>query len=439
MQLRAPLAVAAQPGRATPQARAEGRTVGRIYMYENAAVLAAFLLIYSAIAGRVGRSWLSGPIVFTAAGLILGPEGLGVLHLKVDAEGLRLLAEATLAMVLFTDAANADFVVVKRHVAIPARLLLVGLPLTIALGFLIAAIAFPQLDPLEVALLAAMLAPTDAALGKPVVTNRNVPTPVRETLNVESGLNDGICVPVVVILLGLAVGTQNEGYSLTHMARVVAEEIGIGLAVGLALTGSAALLLRAAVKLDWVSDAWVEVPVVAAAVACFAAAQAIGGSGFIACFAGGMLVSALAPRRKHDLLRGAEAVGETLALLTWVAFGAVAVGQMLSRVSFPVLLYAVLSLTVIRMLPVFLCLTGAGMNAASKLFIGWFGPRGLASIVFVIIAIDEHLPGNDTLGVVVVATVLLSVVAHGVTANPLVTALRTRLAGAVEGTQHYSR
>jgi sodium/hydrogen antiporter len=407
-------------------------------MYRDTAVLATFLLIYSAIAGRVGRSWLSGPIVFTATGLFLGSEGLGVLHFKFDSEGVRLLAEATLAMVLFTDAANADLVVVKRNLGIPERLLLVGLPLAIVLGFLIAAVVFPQLDPLEMALLAAMLAPTDAALGKPVVTNPAVPASLRESLNVESGLNDGICVPVVVILLELAVGTQTEGYSLTHMARVVAEEIGIGLAVGLALTGSAALLLRASVKHDWISDEWLEVPVIATAVACFAAAQAIGGSGFIACFAGGLLVSSLAPRRKHELLRGAEAIGDTLGLLTWVAFGAVMVGQMLSSITVSVLLYAVLSLTVIRMLPVFLCLAGTGMNATRKLFIGWFGPRGLASIVFGIIVFDDHLPGDETLGAVVVVTVLLSVIAHGVTANPLVTVLRTRLADAVEGKHRYS-
>jgi len=402
-------------------------------MYQNAAVLALFLLLYSAVSGRIGRSWLSGPIVFTAGGVILGPQGLDMLRLNVGAEGLRLLAEAALAMVLFTDAANADFAVVKRNLRIPGRLLLIGLPLTIVLGFLIAKIVFPGLHSLEMALLAAMLAPTDAALGKPVVTNRAVPAPVRESLNVESGLNDGICVPVVVILLWLAVGTQNEGYAPAYMARVVAEAIGIGAAVGLALTAGATLLLRAGVKLNWISEDWIEVPVVAVAAASYAGAQAIGGSGFIACFTGGLLVSWLAPRRKHDLLRGAEGIGETLSLLTWVAFGALGVGEMLGRLTLSVLLYAVLSLTVIRMLPVLLCLAGTGLTAASKLFIGWFGPRGLASIVFVIIAINEHLPGNDTLEAVVVATVLLSLVAHGVSANPLVSALRMRPGGAVEG------
>lgn len=400
-------------------------------MYQNAAILAAFLLIYSAVAGRIERTWISGPIVFTGAGLVLGPQGLGVLRLDLAAEGLRILAEATLAMVLFTDAAKADIGVLKRNLGAPERLLLIGLPLTIVLGFLVAAILFPRLDPLEMALLAAMLAPTDAALGKPVVTNPAVPAPTREALNVESGLNDGICVPVVLILLGLAVGTQVEGYTPGHMAGVVAEQIGIGLAVGLALTGSAVLLLRGAVRLGWIGEDWVEIPVVALAAACFATAQTIGGSGFIACFAGGLLVSALAVRRKHDLLRGAESAGETLGLLTWVAFGAVVAGQAIGKATVPVVLYAVLSLTVVRMLPVFLCLAGTDMDTARKLFIGWFGPRGLASIVFGVLVFDEHLPGNDTLVAVVAWTVLLSVVAHGMTANPLVTALRARPGGRV--------
>jgi NhaP-type Na+/H+ or K+/H+ antiporter len=148
-------------------------------MYQNATLLALFLLVYSAVAGRVERSWISGPIVFTSAGLLLGPVGLNILHLNVTAEGLRVLAELTLAMVLFTDAANADLGTVRYHVNLPGRLLLIGLPLTIVLGYLLAAVMFPWLDVLELALLAAILAPTDAALGKPVVTNREAPAPIR--------------------------------------------------------------------------------------------------------------------------------------------------------------------------------------------------------------------------------------------------------------------
>jgi NhaP-type Na+/H+ or K+/H+ antiporter len=389
-------------------------------MYQNAAMLAAFLLIYSAFAGRVERSWISGPIVFTGVGFILGPDGLGVLRLDIGGEGLRVLAELTLAMVLFTDAANADFSVVRRNLGLPERLLGIGLPLTIVLGFLLAAIMFPSLETLEIALLAAMLAPTDAALGKPVVTNRTVPAVMREALNLESGLNDGICVPIVVLLIGLAIGTQIEGDKMVHVARVVIEEIGIGAAIGLALTWCTARMLRFSERRGWISEHWVEIPIVALAAACFAAAQAAGGSGFIACFVGGLLLSGLRERHKEELLRGAEHTGEALALLTWVVFGGIVVARMIDRVTWPALLYAVLSLTVIRMLPVFLCLIGTRTSTADKLFIGWFGPRGLATIVFAVLVLDEKLPGNDTIILAAGWTVLLSVIAHGLTANPLV-------------------
>jgi len=251
---------------------------------------------------------------------------------------------------------------------------------------------------------------------------------MREALNLESGLNDGICVPIVVLLLGLAVGTQIEGGTMGHVARVVVEAIGIGLVVGLLLTWLTTLMLRFAEGRGWISKHWVEIPIVALAAACFAAAQAAGGSGFIACFVGGLLLSGLGARHKEELLRGAEHMGEALALLTWVVFGGIVVARMIDRVTWPALLYAVLSLTVIRTLPVFLCLIGTRTSTADKLFIGWFGPRGLATIVFAILVLDAKLPGNDTVMLAAGWTVLLSVIAHGVTANPLVKAIGTRRA-----------
>jgi sodium/hydrogen antiporter len=396
-------------------------------MNQNAAVLAVFLLLYSAIAGRVERSWISGPIVFVAAGLVLGPVGLGALHLDIAAEGLRLLAEATLAMVLFTDAANADLSVVRRNVRLSERLLLLGLPLSILLGFGVAWLIFPGLDVLELALLATILAPTDAALGKPVVTNPAVPAAARASLNVESGLNDGICVPVVVILLGLAIGTQIEGDAVSHVLRIVAEAIGIGLAVGAVLPYAAARLLSRAKAHNWVSAGWTEVPAVALAGACFAVAQALGGSGFIACFTGGLTFGLLVRQDKHTVLRGAENTGETLALLTWLLFGSLVIGQLAGRLNLPIVLYAVLSLTLIRMVPVFLCLLGTSIGTAERLFIGWFGPRGLASIVFAIMVFDARLPGNTTLMPTVALTVVLSVIAHGMSANPLARAISARV------------
>jgi len=392
-------------------------------MYGNAAILAAVVLIYSASSGRVARSWLSGPILFTAAGLVVGPLGFDILHLEITAVDLKVLAEAALAMVLFTDAAHADLGVVRRTVGLPERLLLVGLPLTIVFGFLVALPLFPTLDLFAAALLATLLAPTDAALGAPVISNEAVPVETREALNLESGLNDGICVPVVVILLDLAVGTEIEHRSLGHAIAVVIEEIGIGLITGLVLTAIAVAILRIAAQREWISAHWLHVPVVALAALCFAAAQALGGSGFIACFVGGLLFSYLHDRPK-EMLGGAASTGEVLAMLTWVVFGGPLLGRLLDRVTWSMLIYAVLSLTVIRMVPVFLSLVGTGMSVGSKLFIGWFGPRGLASIVFGVIVFDAGVPGRETIAVTVVCTVLLSIILHGATANPLITALR---------------
>jgi NhaP-type Na+/H+ or K+/H+ antiporter len=387
-------------------------------VYQDLALLALFILVYSAIAGRVERTWVSGPIVFTIFGLLIGPAGLDLLSFKADGETIRTLAELTLAMVLFTDAAGADLAVLKRTEALPARLLLIGLPLTILLGFGVGLLLFEKLSLFEVALLATMLAPTDAALGKAVVTNEAVPDPVRQGLNVESGLNDGICVPILFVFLALATGKGGEG-GPWHLAMVlVAKEIGIGLAVGLVLTTMAALLLKFAKGQQWLTHTWIQVPVVALAFGCFAIAQFLGGSGFIAAFSGGLLFGGLAKQHREELLRAAEGTGDTLALITWVIFGSAVVGQAVSHFSWLILLYAVLSLTFIRMLPVFLVLTGMGVSTEGKFFMGWFGPRGLASIVFGVIVVNAHLPNSGPIAMTVVCTIMLSILTHGITANP---------------------
>ncbi len=395
-------------------------------MYQNLAVLAVFVYVYSILAGKLERLPIGGPILWVAFGLLVGPLGLGFLALDIDAEGLLRLAEITLAVILFTDAANADLEEVGRSFRIPQRLLLIGLPLTILAGFGTGYVLFAGLGLFELAILSTMLAPTDAALGKAVVTNEAVPADVREGLNVESGLNDGICVPVLFVFLELAVGAAGEGSTTSLVVGHLAEELGIGLAVGLGLTAVGAALFRFAGTRGWVSHHWLQIPVIMLALASFAIAQSLGGSGFIAAFTGGLLFGHLARKGKHELLRAAEATGDTLSLFTWVVFGAAVVGQALGLFTWPVLVYALLSLTVVRMLPVFLSLTGLGMSADTKLFIGWFGPRGLASIVFAVIVVGAQLPGGDTLTLTVVATVLFSVIAHGLTAGPLAAALGAR-------------
>ncbi len=387
-------------------------------MYQDLVILAVFILIYSSVAGAVERTWISGAIIFTAFGLMIGPVGLDLISFKADREAIKIMAELTLALVLFTDAASADLGVLRETKALPTRLLLIGLPLTLLLGFGVAAILFKDLSLFEVALLATMLAPTDAALGKAVVTNETVPNAVRQGLNVESGLNDGICVPILFVFLALATGKSGEGSPWRLAMMLIAEEIGIGLAVGLLLTALAVGLLKFAWRRHWLTETWIQIPIVALALACFAAAQLIGGSGFIAAFSGGLLFGVLVKLQREELLRAAEGTGDTMALITWVIFGAAVVSRAMGNFSWVILLYAFLSLTLIRMLPVFFSLTGLRVNTEGKLFIGWFGPRGLASIVFAVIVVNANLPNSGALAMTVVCTVILSIILHGVSANP---------------------
>jgi NhaP-type Na+/H+ or K+/H+ antiporter len=395
--------------------------------YQMLTVLAGFVFLYSIVASRLERTPFSGALVYVIAGLLLGPAGLKLVNIEADAEGLSWLAELTLAVVLFTDSANANLKVLRRFEAIPVRLLLIGLPLTIVLGFGVGAVLFRDLSLFEVALLATMLAPTDAALGKAVVSNKSVPSSVRESLNVESGLNDGICVPVLLLFLALA-GGQASGWQAVGLAAVLPlQAIGIGAVVGLALGFGGRTILHACHDRGWTSGTWLQLPVIALSLVCFGLAQWLGGSGFIASFVGGMTFGALVREQKETLLEAAEGTGDTLALLTWLAFGTLLFSRPFQNVDGRVILYAVASLTVIRMLPVFLCVAGRGLRTDTKLFLGWFGPRGLASIVFAVMVINHHLPGGDVLVATTAWTILLSVVAHGLSANPLATGYGARV------------
>ncbi len=215
---------------------------------------------------------------------------------------------------------------------------------------------------------------------------------MREALNLKSGLNDGICVPVVIILLDLVMGTEVAGGTVKHVLTVVSEEIGIGLMAGLILSLAGTVVLRVTTWLGWTAKHWLHIPVVALAGLCFTAARALGGSGFIACFVDGLLFGYMQREARDDLLSGASSTGEVLALFIWMLFGDPVLGKLLYLIDWRAVLYAVLSLTVARMLPVFLSLAKSSLSACDKFFIGWFGPRGLASIVFAIIVFDAGLP-----------------------------------------------
>lgn len=387
--------------------------------YQILTIFAAFAFAYSLIASRLEKTPINGALVYVLAGMLIGPDLLDLIDLSIEGETVSRLAEIALAICLFTDSSNANLTVLRRVEAIPVRLLLLGLPLTIALGMGIAWLIFGDLGFFEVALIATMLAPTDAALGKAVVTNPAVPEKVRESLNVESGLNDGICVPVILFFIALAAGSVEASESASLVFQLPLKVIGIGLVAGLVLAVLGGFALRTSAERGWVAGTWLQLPIIALAVLCFALAQWLGGSGFIASFVGGLTFGALTKQHKEKFLTAAEGTADAVAMVTWFAFGTMALGILLSGFSWRILVYALLSLTVVRMLPVFLCLIGKGLKQDTLLFMGWFGPRGLASIVFVVMVIAEKLPGNDTIVAVVVWTIILSVLLHGLSANPL--------------------
>lgn len=402
-------------------------------MYSNVAIMVLFAFAYSVIAGRVERSAVSGPIVFITFGLIAGPYGFGFLDMDVQNVELRVVADLTLALVLFIDAANANLGVLRSHAKIPRRMLLIGLPLCIALGTVAGVVIFPDISFYEICILATMLAATDAALGKGVVSNKAVPARIREGLNAESGLNDGLCVPVLLVFLALATGTGDEAGGTALALKLVAREIGIGLAVAAVLTLVGVQLMTISLKRGWFTDVWRQIPVVTLALACFTTAQSLHGSGYIAAFVGGLLFGHFAKEETHNLVMAGEGIAELLAMLTWLIFGAAAIGQAWAGMTADVVLYSLLSLTLIRMLPNVIALTGSGEKLETKLFLAWFGPRGLASIVFFVIVAGANLPSESVFANIVVCTITLCVVAHGLTANAWARGIGRRL-GSGEGT-----
>lgn len=394
-------------------------------IYQNITLFAGFLLLYSLFAGRFESRLVSGPLMFLLAGCLLGPGFLGLLNIQIDGSGLRLLAEITLAIVLFTDAANANLTVLRANNWIPLRLLLIGLPLCLIAGYLFGLILFPNMPWLEVAILATILAPTDAALGKAVGSNPAVPASVREGLNAESGLNDGICVPILLLLLVLIAPEEQHRDTFGTAIHLFVEEIGIGFVVGVSLAYVTAKLLKFATKHGWVKPVWRQLIFPGLAVLSFSLAQWMGGSSFIAAFICGLFISKLLPKHKHDFLETNEQFGDLFSVIIWIAFGAGIIVQAWSVFTWQTWLYAFASLTIIRIIPVLFSLVNTSLVFEQRLFIGWFGPRGLASIVFLLIAVQYDLTDAKQISATVIATIFLSVVLHGLSANPWVSRFKS--------------
>lgn len=382
-------------------------------------VVSACVVLWSLLSASLSRVSITAPIAFVTLGLVLANPPFSVVEVTVHSGTLRTLAEVTLALLLFSDAAAVKVRELRRDAGLPIRLLVVGLPLTIALGVGLGRLTFPGLDLAAVAVIAAAVAPTDAALGAAVTSNRDVPRRIRRVLSVESGLNDGIATPFVLFFIAAA--TSEAGSGTAPGPGAAATQMVIGVLVGVGSGFAGGLLLNIAGRRGWAAPKYRAMGVLALALFTFAAATEMGGNGFIAAFVGGLAFGAVVVRPVSRTALDFDArAGELLSVLVWFIFGAVMVPVLGAALNWPMVLFAVLALTLLRPLPVAVALAGSHLDPWTVAFVGWFGPRGLASVVFGIIATDS-LPGaqGDTVVAAITLTVLLSVIAHGLTAAPL--------------------
>ena len=380
-------------------------------------VIGACVVGYGLVSNRIEHSAITPPMMFTLAGLVVGPLGFALATPEIGHTAIHTLAEVTLMLVLFTDAARIDVRTLIRDHNMPVRLLTIGLPLTIVLGALVATVLFPSLSIWEAAVLSVMLAPTDAALGHAVVSNARVPVRVRQALNVESGLNDGLVLPVLLICLALA-GASETADGAASWVRFVVLQLTVGPAVGVVIGLVGGRLVDKAVSTGWMNDIFRDLSLIGLALLAFGVSTSLGGNGFIAAFGAGLALGAAVRNHCQGLYEFAEAEGQLLTLLVFLVFGAVLIPDMARLFDGSVVLYGLLSLSVIRIVPAWLSMLGLSLSWHTIAFVGWFGPRGLASILFGLLIVERSaIMSADLVFAVVVFTVLVSILAHGLTAT----------------------
>ena len=377
------------------------------------------ILFAAAISRRIQGTIITLPMVYTIMGLILSGRVLGIINLGLDNELVQIIAEVTLILVLATDASRIDVRMLVKDHNLPLRLLGIGLPLMMVFGTIVAAMLFAELNFWEAAVLAIILSPTDASLGQAVITNPKVPVRIRQTLNVESGLNDGIAMPFLLIAISLAVaegGAQNPAYWLG----LTLSQIVFGALTGLIVGFLGGRFIEWGQHSGWMSKKFQKISTLALALLAFGLAELVGGNGFIAAFVMG--VTAANTTRKENtriLYEYAEVEVQSLMLLTFmIVFGAVMLPLALDHFTGTMLLYAVLSLVAIRFLSVLVSMIGTKVRPVTISFLGWFGPRGVASILYIFTVLEDNLADEVLIYNVVMLTVLISIFAHGITAAP---------------------
>lgn len=383
-------------------------------------IILAFLIVvflYSLVAERLEHSVLTAPIIFTVAGMLL----IFVAPTPVEAEANNAIfltvAEIALCLLLFVDAIRIDLRVLRGNQNLPARLLVLAMPLIILLGAVVAKLVIPQLSLWEAAVLAAVLAPTDAGLGEAVVKNRRVPQRIRQALNVEAGLNDGLAVPFLLLFITFAEAPAEHAGQV--LAGFMIEQLGFGLLIGLVIGLVGGFLLARAQQRGWTRPALEQPGLLALPLLCLIVTHPLEASPFIAAFTAGLVLKLTFRRADERLTDFSDQEGHLLGNFVFFFFGLI-IARRLGGITPATLVYAILSLTLIRMLPVAISMIGTRLTAASIVFMGWFGPRGLASIVLGLVYLEHeaHLPGEALIMAALGATVLLSIFAHGLSASP---------------------
>lgn len=382
------------------------------------ALFTVILFLFSCISRRIEATPITAPMVFLTAGLLLGPAGADIISFQTESGFILLIAEIALVFTLFSDASRIGMRGVKDSGTLPPRLLGIGLPLTILTGLIAAIVVFPGLGFVGAGILATLLAPTDAALGEAIVTNRKVPLRIRQALNVEAGLNDGAVIPVLTILVTITI-VGAEAYSAGYWIVSAAVQIILAVCVGIAVGLAGGWIIDRAEEKRWMEGTYTWISLMALAITAWILADILGSSGFIAAFIAGLAIGTRHQRLITTLVDFTTAQGRILGHLVFFTLG-VGSSLLVDHFSMRIAAYAVLSLTIIRFLPVAIAMIGTGLKRNTVLFLGWFGPRGLASIVLLFTVMEEMegYPGMETITAAAITTVILSVFAHGMSTGP---------------------
>jgi len=381
------------------------------------ALIAAFVVFYGAFSKRLDSTVISGPMVFVAFGIILSSEVTGLVTFK-EHTLINIIANITLILILFSDASRINLSLFWKEQDLPRRLLGLGLPLTILLGFFVAVLFLTGLPLWQAAVLATVLAPTDAALAQAVINSERVPGRIRQALNTKSGLNDGICFPILLLFIYLA-DTSSGQYPTSYWLRFISIQLILGPIIGIIVGYIGGKIVVWSVNKGYITGNFQRLSIIGLSFLAFFTAELIGGNGFISAFFAGLIFGNTARKVSGPIYHFGEAEGDLFILLTFLLFGAVMVPEVAKNFNWSYVIYALISLTVIRMIPVAISLIGKGLTLPSFLYLGWFGPRGAASILYVLLVVDKsELSGEEIIFKIATLTVLMSVFLHGLTAVP---------------------